>query len=113
MLITSSNIFSTSPVWEKINAIKISKGRSRNIKYQGLFFSIDSINNSLVFIQIPFAILERISNRIVNEVVSVNRVVYDITSKPPGTIEWEWKVGYKPCHSLEKLVSNEFHTRIF
>jgi len=39
--------------------------------------------------KIPFKILERISNRIVNEVVSVNRVVYDITSKPPGTIEWE------------------------
>ncbi len=39
--------------------------------------------------KIPLHILERISNRIVNEVVSVNRVVYDITSKPPGTIEWE------------------------
>ena len=39
--------------------------------------------------KIPFHILERISNRIVNEVFSVNRVVYDITSKPPGTIEWE------------------------
>jgi len=39
--------------------------------------------------KIPFQILERISNRIVNEVSTVNRVVYDITSKPPGTIEWE------------------------
>jgi GMP synthase (glutamine-hydrolysing) len=39
--------------------------------------------------KIPYDILERISTRIVNEVRGINRVVYDITSKPPGTIEWE------------------------
>ncbi len=39
--------------------------------------------------KIPYDILGRISNRIINEVKGVNRVVYDITSKPPGTIEWE------------------------
>lgn len=41
------------------------------------------------FSHLPHAFLESVSNRIINEVAGINRVVYDITSKPPGTIEWE------------------------
>lgn len=41
------------------------------------------------FARIPYDVLARVSNRIVNECEHINRVVYDITSKPPGTIEWE------------------------
>ncbi|HBY57588.1 MAG TPA: GMP synthase (glutamine-hydrolyzing) [Candidatus Atribacteria bacterium] len=39
--------------------------------------------------KIPYAVLEKISNRIINEVKGINRVVFDISSKPPATIEWE------------------------
>jgi GMP synthase (glutamine-hydrolysing) len=39
--------------------------------------------------RLPHDLLARVSNRIVNEVAGINRVVYDLTSKPPGTIEWE------------------------
>jgi GMP synthase (glutamine-hydrolysing) len=39
--------------------------------------------------RLPHEVLEKISTRITNEVQDVNRVVLDITSKPPGTIEWE------------------------
>ena len=47
------------------------------------------MRSTVDFSQFDMEFLGRVANRIVNEVRGINRVTYDVTSKPPGTIEWE------------------------
>ena len=83
------NIWMSFAVLLPIKSVGI-QGDERSYKYPIVVRIIESRDAMTAnFSKIPHEILEKISTRITNEVKDVNRVVYDITNKPPGTMEWE------------------------
>ena len=81
--------------WQYFAALLSSKtvgvrGDERSYQYTVIVRAVRSLDGMTAnFSHIPAEILERISTKITNEVPSIGRVVYDITNKPPGTIEME------------------------
>ncbi len=83
------NLWQAFPVFLPVKSVGV-MGDKRTYEYTLAIRCVESKEAMTAsWARIPYGVLGRISTRVVNEVEGINRVVYDITNKPPGTIEWE------------------------
>ncbi len=84
-----NKIWQAFPILLPVKTVGV-KGDTRSYENVCVIRAVDSIDGMTCdWSKLDYSVLDRMSSRIVNEVAGVNRVVYDITTKPPATIEWE------------------------